>query len=67
MPYIIGSLGLIAIAVLFFIGLAKARKKKVLQNLRDGWGRLKDEDYDFNVIGRFARLESVDEARRLSS
>jgi hypothetical protein len=81
LPYTIGSIGLIAIAILFFIGLAKARKKKKLQELRDNWGRPKDEDFDFNVIGRFARLESdnafhkiadypkeiVEEARRLSS
>jgi DNA mismatch repair ATPase MutS len=66
LPYIIGSFGLIAIAILFFIGLAKARKKRVLQELRYNWGRLKDEDFDFNVIGRFARLESDNAFHKLS-
>jgi DNA mismatch repair ATPase MutS len=66
MPYVIGSIGLIAIAVLFFIGLAKARKKRWLQKLRDGWGVPKDEDFDFNVIGRFSRLESENAFHKLS-
>jgi DNA mismatch repair ATPase MutS len=66
MPYIIGSIGLITIAVLFFIGLAKARKKRLLQKLRDSWGVPKDEDFDFNVIGRFARLESDNAFHKLS-
>jgi DNA mismatch repair ATPase MutS len=66
LPYLIFSIGLIAIAILFFIGLAKARKKRVLQELRHNWGRPKDEDFDFNVIGRFARIESDNAYHKLS-
>jgi DNA mismatch repair ATPase MutS len=66
MPYIIFSIGLIAITILFFIGLGKVRKRKTIQKLRDGWGKPKSEDFDFNVIGRFARLESDNAFHKLS-
>ncbi len=67
MFYLFGGLVVLFIIVLFLSSSNKARNRKKLEEIRNQWAKPKTGDFDFDLIGKFSRIEDSRDYHRLSN